>query len=118
MVKFNRSFIRWRKDTHLFNLCALTLNMRIPIEVSNDQPREYDACNPIRGHKGEVNPAEIARLYNGVLVNQHADKDRNASPIPAAKTTINTGRYHARCTQQMENFGDAKCFRLSQPGRH
>ena len=54
---------------------------KMQIHIGNDKYGKYDAGDPIGGHKGQVDPAEIIGFDNGMLVDQHTQKYGHSYPV-------------------------------------
>jgi len=85
----------------------------IQAEVRNHKNGKNDAGDPVSGHKGKIDPAEIIGPDNSVLVDQHAHERGHPAPIPPPKASIKPDSHHTKRTQRMEKFRDMQRFLLA-----
>ena len=51
-------------------------------DVRDHESSEYYTGNSVGSHEGQVYPSKVIRLYDAVLIDQHAAEDGNTQPIP------------------------------------
>ena len=81
---------------------AKSLNETSNEQISDYKHRKDHTRNPIGGHKGQVNPAQVLRFYNGMLVNQAGNKHQDPCPVKPAKFPQFSSRHYHACTQQVQ----------------
>ena len=51
-------------------------------KIRNNKDGEYYGGYAVGGHKGNVHPAQVIGLYNGVLVYQHPNENQHRQKCP------------------------------------